>query len=153
MKKKIYVAYGSNMDLAQMAHRCPQAEFMGKGTMKDWRLLFKGSQTGSYATIERKEGYTGPVLLWQISKADEGRLDIYEGFPDFYYKQRVEVETEHGLEKGMAYIMHEERQLGTPTARYYDVLERAYEAFGFDLQILQDAYAISRDGNTLSTRA
>ena len=121
--------------------------------MKDWRLLFKGSQTGSYATIERMRGYTVPVLLWQISKADEGRLDIYEGFPGFYYKQTVEVETEHGLEKGMAYIMHEERQLGTPTARYYDVLERAYEAFGFDLQILQDAYAISRDGNTLSTRA
>ncbi len=62
---------------------------MGKGTMKDWRLLFKGSQTGSYATIERMRGYTVPVLLWQISKADEGRLDIYEGFPDFYYKQRV----------------------------------------------------------------
>ncbi len=121
--------------------------------MKDWRLLFKGSQTGSYATIERKTGYTVPVLLWQISKADEGRLDIYEGFPDFYYKQTVEVETEHDQEKGMAYIMHEERHLGTPTDRYYDVLERAYEAFGFDLQILQDAYAISRDGNTLSTRA
>ena len=46
----------------------------------------------------------------------------------------------------MAYIMHEERQLGTPTDRYYDVLERAYKAFGFDLQILQDAYAISRKG-------
>ena len=100
MKKKIYVAYGSNMDLTQMAHRCPQAEFMGKGTMKDWRLLFKGSQTGSYATIERMRGYTVPVLLWQISKADEGRLDIYEGFPDFYYKQRVEVETEHGATRG-----------------------------------------------------
>ena len=84
MKKKIYVAYGSNMDLVQMAHRCPQAELLGKGTMKG-RLLFKGSQTGSYATIERMRGYTVPVLLWQISKADEGRLDIYEGFPDFYY--------------------------------------------------------------------
>ena len=146
MKKKIYVAYGSNMDLAQMAHRCPQAELLGKGTMKDWRLLFKGSQTGSYATIERMRGYTVPVLLWQISKADEGRLDIYEGFPGFYYKQTVEVETEHGLQKGMVYIMHEERKLGIPTARYYDVLERAYKAFGFNQRILRDAYWISRDG-------
>ena len=146
MKKKIYVAYGSNMDLAQMAHRCPQAELLGKGTIKDWRLLFKGSQTGSYATIERMRGYTVPVLLWQISKADEGRLDIYEGFPGFYYKQIVEVETEHGLEKGMAYIMHEERKLGIPTARYYDVLERAYKAFGFNQRILRDAYWISRNG-------
>ena len=146
MKKKIYVAYGSNMDLAQMAHRCPQAELLGKGTIKDWRLLFKGSQTGSYATIERMQGYTVPVLLWQISKADEGRLDIYEGFPGFYYKQTVEVETEHGLQKGMVYIMHEERKLGIPTDRYYDVLERAYKAFGFNQRILRDAYWISRDG-------
>ena len=146
MKKKIYVAYGSNMDLAQMAHRCPQAELLGKGTIKDWRLLFKGSQTGSYATIERMRGYTVPVLLWQISKADEGRLDIYEGFPGFYYKQIVGVETEHGLEKGMAYIMHEERKLGIPTDRYYDVLERAYKAFGFNQRILRDAYWISRNG-------
>ena len=146
MKKKIYVAYGSNMDLAQMAHRCPQAELLGKGTIKDWRLLFKGSQTGSYATIERMRGYTVPVLLWQISKADEGRLDIYEGFPGFYYKQTVEVETEHGLQKGMVYIMHEERKLGIPTARYYDVLEQAYKAFGFNQRILRDAYWISRDG-------
>ena len=146
MKKKIYVAYGSNMDLAQMAHRCPQAELLGKGTIKDWRLMYKGSQTGSYATIERKEGYTVPVLLWQISKADEGRLDIYEGFPGFYYKQTVEVETEHGLQKGMVYIMHEERKLGIPTARYYDVLEQAYKAFGFNQRILRDAYWISRDG-------
>ena len=146
MKKKIYVAYGSNMDLVQMAHRCPQAELLGQGMMKDWQLLFKGSQTGSYATIERMQGYTVPVLLWQISKADEGRLDIYEGFPGFYYKQTVEVETEHGLQKGMVYIMHEERKLGIPTDRYYDVLERAYKAFGFNQRILRDAYWISRDG-------
>ncbi|MCH3958038.1 MAG: gamma-glutamylcyclotransferase [Selenomonas sp.] len=153
MKKKIYVAYGSNMDLAQMAHRCPQAELLGQGMMKDWQLLFKGSQTGSYATVERRRGYTVPVLLWQISKADENRLDVYEGFPDFYYKKTVKVETEHGSTKGMVYIMHEERKLGSPTARYYDVLERAYKAFDFDIQILQDAYAISRNGSTLSTQA
>jgi gamma-glutamylcyclotransferase (GGCT)/AIG2-like uncharacterized protein YtfP len=140
MKKKIYVAYGSNMDLAQMAHRCPQAELLGKGTIKDWRLLFKGSQTGSYATIERMRGYTVPVLLWAISKADEKRLDIYEGCPSFYYKKIVEVQTESGPVSGMVYIMHEERNLGIPTMQYYNVLARAYENFGFDLQILQKAY-------------
>ncbi len=145
MKKKIYVAYGSNMDLTQMAHRCPQAEFMGKGTMKDWRLLFKGSRTGSYATIERKTGYTVPVLLWQISKADEGRLDIYEGFPGFYYKQTVEVETEHGPEKGMAYIMHEERPIGIPSNFYMRTCLEGYDTFYFDKNILIDAYDKCRE--------
>ena len=40
----------------------------------------------------------------------------------------------------MVYIMHEERNLGIPTMQYYNVLARAYENFGFDLQILQKAY-------------
>ena len=140
MKKKIYVAYGSNMDLVQMAHRCPQAELLGQGMMKDWQLLFKGSQTGSYATIERKSGREVPVLLWAISKADEKRLDIYEGYPSFCYKKIVEVQTESGPVSGMVYIMHEERNLGIPTVQYYSVLVQAYENFGFDLRILQTAY-------------
>ena len=140
MKKKIYVAYGSNMDLVQMAHRCPQAELLGQGMMKDWQLLFKGSQTGAYATIERKSGREVPVLLWKISKADEHQLDIYEGCPSFYYKKIVGVQTESGPVRGMAYIMHEERNLGIPTMQYYNVLARAYENFGFDLRILQKAY-------------
>ena len=140
MKKKIYVAYGSNMDLVQMAHRCPQAELLGQGMMKDWQLLFKGSRTGAYATIERKSGREVPVLLWKISKADEHWLDIYEGCPSFYYKKIVEAQTESGTVSGMAYIMHEERNLGIPTMQYYNVLARAYENFGFDLQILQKAY-------------
>ena len=138
--KKLYVAYGSNMDLAQMAHRCPKAELLGQGVMKDWQLLFKGSKTGSYATIEHKVGDEVPVLLWKISKADENRLDIYEGYPSFYYKKTVEVQMESGLVRGMAYIMHEERNLGIPTMQYYNVLAQAYENFGFDLRILQKAY-------------
>ena len=140
MKKKIYVAYCSNMDLVQMAHRCPQAELLGQSMMKNWQLLFKGSQTGAYATIERKLGYEVPVLLWAISKVDEHWLDIYEGYPSFYYKKIVEVQTGSGPVSGMAYIMHEEKNLGIPTVQYYSVLVQAYENFGFDLRILQTAY-------------
>ena len=145
MKRKIYVAYGSNMDLAQMAYRCPQAKLLGKGLMKDWQLLFKGSQTGSYATIEQAGNHEVPVLLWEISRSDEARLNVYEGYPKFYYKKTVQVQTENGLVTGMAYIMHEERETGIPSAEYYDVLAQAYKKFGFDLKILQEAYRVSRD--------
>ena len=146
---KIYIAYGSNMDEAQMAHRCPEAQLLGTGLLEGWRLMFKGSLTGAYATIEREKGCTVPILLWRISAADEERLDRYEGFPSFYYKRTIQaVKTdEHGirtgLTRGMAYIMHEERKLGVPSEHYYMVLAEAYAKFGFDIKILEDAYEYS----------
>ena len=135
MKGKIYIAYGSNMDFPQMEGRCPDAEFLGAGVLRNWRLMFKGSLTGSYATIEKEKGLMVPVLLWRISAADEKRLDRYEGFPSFYYKKTVMVadvaavnaswSPKNGRCKGMAYIMHEERTLGLPSHSYYGVLANA----------------------------
>ena len=136
---KIYVAYGSNMDLEQMSRRCPGAVAFAKGNVKDYRLLFKGSRSGCYATIEPCEGAEVPVLLWEIDTHNEQALDRYEGFPSFYQKEIVEVETEHGLVKGMAYVMDPSRKFGAPDEWYYDVLDRAYERFGFDQEILEKA--------------
>ena len=150
---KNYIAYGSNMDLAQMAHRCPDAELLGTGMLVGWELLFKGSLTGSYATIERKAGAEVPVLLWRVSKEDEERLDRYEGFPHFYYKKTVAVAEFAPLSghsaatsrrRGMAYVMHEERKLGLPSEDYFLVLADAYEKFGFDLNILRQGVMNSR---------
>ena len=140
---KTYVSYGSNMDLEQMEWRCPDAELACSGTLRGYRLLFRGSKTGSYATIEPCEGSGVPVLLWKISAEDELSLDRYEGFPIFYQKKAVAVETERGLVKGMAYVMDPRRPLGAPSALYYGVLERAYERFGFDKAILARALSDS----------
>ena len=40
MKRKIYGAYGSNMNLEQMAHRCPKAKVIGSGILQDYKLTF-----------------------------------------------------------------------------------------------------------------
>ncbi len=148
-RQKIYIAYGSNMDFPQMKARCPDAVFLGTGVLRGWRLMFKGSRTGSYATVEKAAGCVTPVLLWKISAADEARLDRYEGFPAFYYKKTVPVvqvtavngtwTPKNGQCRGMAYIMHEERELGLPDCWYYGVLANAYRLFGFDMAILEDA--------------
>lgn len=107
---KNYIAYGSNMDENQMQFRCPESKLIGKGKLKNWRLMFKGSLSGNYATIEREKNFEVPILLWKISKADEKNLDRYEGCPNFYYKKEIEVEMDNGKKiSAMAYIMHEER--------------------------------------------
>lgn len=139
MKKKIYLAYGSNMDLEQMSHRCPTGRLLGASEIHGYRLLFKGSRTGSYATIEPFEGGMVPVLVWEIGEGDERSLDRYEGYPRFYQKKRIEVSLGDTLVMGMAYIMDPSRPFGEPSEWYYDVLEGAYDRFGFDVAILEKA--------------
>ena len=146
MKKSIYLAYGSNMSLEQMYHRCPDAEPVGKGIIKGWRLMFKGSQSGNYATIEKEEGCTVPVVVWAISRLDEERLDRYEGWPSFYVKETVEFEYigdrpgRRAKGEGMVYTMSPENStLGLPSKRYFDVLVEGYHRFGLDLNILYEA--------------
>lgn len=141
--EKYYIAYGSNMDEGQMVYRCPTAQLLGRTELEDYRLLFKGSKTGAYATIEPEEGSRVPVLVWTIGKEDEKRLDRYEGYPVFYYKKDLEIDLAGKRVTAMAYIMDESREYGKPSEGYYGVLERAYRKYGFPMEILTEAYKIS----------
>ena len=136
---KYYIAYGSNMDFEQMAYRCPHAEYVGTSVVEGYELLFKGSKTGSYATIEENADCKIPVLVWKITESDEENLDRYEGFPLFYYKKNLMVTVEGQTVEAMVYIMDEERCLGKPTDHYYRVLQKAYRKFEFDDTILKAA--------------
>ena len=71
MEKRYYIAYGSNLNIRQMRMRCPSARIIGTSVLKDYELLFKGSKTGSYLTIEKKEGGVVPVAVWEVTAADE----------------------------------------------------------------------------------
>ena len=147
MDMDFYLAYGSNLSVSQMLSRCPDAVYVGTAVIPGYRLLFRGSQTGSYLTIEKKQRRKVPVLVWKVSKEDEKALDRYEGCPRFYRKERMAV-TLHSLADGspigkvdaFVYIMDERRSLGKPTDWYYQVCEEGYHRFGFDLRILEKAY-------------
>lgn len=151
MKSRIYLAYGSNMDLEQMKARCPGAQLLGTGHLDGWQLLFKGSKTGAYATIEQDEDHYVPVLIWRITEEDEKRLDRYEGFPVFYYKRQIptimmdEEGKECGRTSGMAYIMREYRPFGLPSSWYTKLLANSYRDFGFDKGILHEALEYTSD--------
>ena len=145
MDKRYYLAYGSNLNVEQMRYRCPTARIIGTAVIEDYRLLFKGSQTGSYLTIEPTEGASVPVGVWSVTEDDEHRLDRYEGYPSFYYKKELPV-TITGIMTGkqrtrqcFVYIMHEDRPLGLPSNAYLDTCCEGYMDFGFDRQKLIDA--------------
>ena len=149
--KRYYIAYGSNLSVCQMQWRCPDAKVVGKGELKDWRLLFKGSKTGSYLTIERCEGFKVPVAVWEVSERDEVALDRYEGYPSFYYKEEFPFEFKSiktGKKQKAAvfvYIMHEERPLGIPSRHYLETCAMGYRLFKFDMAVLQEALLHSKE--------
>lgn len=145
MSKKYYLAYGSNLSMRQMSYRCPDAVYVGTAVIPDYQLLFKGSLTGSYLTIEKKKGSEVPVLVWQISDEDEYRLDRYEGCPTFYYKKEMRLPVKSMLTEeekevdAIVYVMHESHKKGCPSQDYYNVCLEGYHRFGFEDSILKKA--------------
>ena len=137
--KKLYAAYGSNLNFAQMEHRCPDATVYGTAELKDHELLFRGSPTSAVATIEPKEGSSVPILLWEISAKDERSLDRYEGWPSFYGKEQMDFEMDGETVSAMVYVMTPGHQLGSPSSYYYATIEEGYEDCGFDTAILEQA--------------
>lgn len=138
---KIYLAYGSNLNLEQMSHRCPTAKPIGTTTLKDYRLLFRGGHNGAVATVEPAKGKTVPCLLWEITPADESALNRYEGFPFLYRKETVRVKIGGKNVEAMVYIMNEGRPLGKPSCYYYSVIFEGYKSAGFDIAVLKQAVA------------
>jgi gamma-glutamylcyclotransferase (GGCT)/AIG2-like uncharacterized protein YtfP len=132
-KGRLYLAYGSNLNLEQMARRCPTAEVVGATVMRNWRLLFWG-----VATIERCQGDKVPVLVWNIKPADEYALDRYEGWPHLYRKESVRVTVNGKQVRAMVYVMNR-GHLTPPNRMYYNTILEGYKSAGFDVNILRNA--------------
>ena len=146
-----YLAYGSNLSIERMRGRCPDAEVIGRAMIPGYRMLFKKSQSGFYATIEQDANCTVPVLVYRISEYDEALLDRCEGYPRHYYKRYFQLSIrslDGGKLKGkkngcMAYVLHEDRPLGEPSMEYFNLLHEGYERWGFDTAVLEKALADS----------
>ena len=131
---RLYIAYGSNLNLPQMEQRCPYAKVVGASEIKNYELLFRG-----VATVEPKEGATVPVLLWKIEPLDEAELDRYEGWPHLYRKEMMDVELDGKTVSAMVYIMTPGHEFGAPSDCYTGVIREGYKSAGFDTQVLDDA--------------
>ena len=110
----------------------------------------KAEKTGSYLTIEPKDGSSVPVAVWETTAEDELALDRYEGYPTFYYKKELVLPIK-GIKTGKVrnrkvyvYIMHEDRPIGIPSKSYVRTCIEGYNNFGFDIDVLKSAYEPSR---------
>lgn len=137
--KKYYIAYGSNLNKAQMINRCPHAKARYTGLLNGWELFYAGSKSGNYATIRKCEGKAVPVAVWEIDGLDEYYLDMYEGYPTFYFKDTIKFRTNEGEKEAMVYIMRKDAEEGMPSIYYEKVVRQGYKDFGFDETYLDDS--------------
>jgi gamma-glutamylcyclotransferase (GGCT)/AIG2-like uncharacterized protein YtfP len=129
----LYAAYGSNMDPAQMAERCPHSPQRGSGWLEGWRLTFGGEDIGwegALATVVEDQGERVFVVLYELSDSDEESLDQWDGASLGYYrKAKVRVATLDGDVLAWLYVLNG-YEGGLPAARYLGIMADAAEAAG-----------------------
>lgn len=138
--KKLYLAYGSNLNLNQMKTRCPGAVLIGYTFIPDMRLIFRGSKTGHYLSIEKAINKKVPCGVFRITEQDERNLDRYEGYPSFYKKVQfgnlplfsMDGKEQPGKISAMAYILPQTAPAGMPTTEYLVTCMDGYRDFDFD---------------------
>lgn len=143
MRKKLYVAYGSNLNFHQMKYRCPGAKLCATGVIDGYELQFKGQPYGAFATIAPKAGASVPVAVWEISRQNELALDRYEGYPSHYFKEEVSVQLGGREVTAMVYLMNRKMDFGLPSPYYYATVQEGYRDCGLNVSILQKALRAS----------
>jgi phage replication-related protein YjqB (UPF0714/DUF867 family) len=98
-----YFAYGSNLCVAQMARRCPDATNPRPAVLAehDWLINQRG-----VATVEPFTGTEVHGVVWDISDRDLASLDSAEGVPVRYRRDRLAVHTDDGASDAWLYIDH-----------------------------------------------
>ena len=129
----LYFAYGSNLHHSQMKRRCKDSIFLKKINLKDFRLTFRSRYKA--ADIEPKKNSIVPGGLFEISKSDEKKLDVYEDFPNLYKKYYF---LYYG-KKVMTYTMTNKTLFRFPTERYLNVVKRGYKDCKLDVNYLKKA--------------
>ena len=129
----LYFAYGSNLNHFQMKRRCKDSIFLKKINLKNFKLTFRSKYRA--ADIEPKKNSIVPGGLFEISKSDEKKLDVYEDYPTLYKKYYFYY---YG-KKVMTYTMTKKTSFKFPTERYLIIIKRGYKDCTLSLNYLKKA--------------
>jgi gamma-glutamylcyclotransferase (GGCT)/AIG2-like uncharacterized protein YtfP len=128
-----YFAYGSNLNHFQMKRRCKDSVFLKKINLTNFKLTFRSKYRA--ADIEPKKNSIVPGALFEISKSDEKKLDVYEDYPALYKKYYFT----YYSKKVMTYTMTKKTLFAYPTERYLNIIKRGYKDCNLDNHILKKA--------------
>jgi AIG2-like family len=123
----LYFAYGSNMDRAAMAVRCPGATALGPARLVRHRFIVTAD---GYATVLRDPHRAAWGLLWNLALADIPALDRYESLATGLYTKSVQpVLAAAGPRRALVYLARSSRP-GAPKAGYVEGVVAAAAAAG-----------------------
>ena len=134
----LYFAYGSNLCHFQIKKRCKDSKFIKKINLKGFKLNFRSKYRA--ADIDIKKNSIVPGGLFNISKNDEKKLDVYEDYPNlyrkhffFYYGKKV-----------MTYTMVKKTRFTYPTERYLNTIKQGYKNCNLDNKYLINALKFNK---------
>jgi len=134
----LYFAYGSNLNHFQMKRRCKDSAFLKKYDLKGYRLNFRSKYRA--ADIEKKRNSIVQGALFEISKSDEKKLDVYEDFPILYKK----IYFKYYNKKVMTYIMNKKTPFRYPTEKYLNVIKQGYKDCKLNKKFLTKALRLNK---------
>jgi gamma-glutamylcyclotransferase (GGCT)/AIG2-like uncharacterized protein YtfP len=129
----LYFAYGSNLNHFQMKRRCKDSVFIKKINLNNFKLTFRSKYRA--ADIEKKKNSIVSGALFEISRSDERKLDVYEDYPILYKKYYF---THYG-KNVMTYTMTKKTLFTYPTERYLNIIKRGYKDCDLDEWYLKKA--------------
>ena len=145
--RSYYFGYGMNTHTEQMAKRCPDATLVGVAHLNDYRLVFR-----NHADIEIDVGNIVSGVLWEVSDSDMIALDRLEGFPTYYLRQRVLVQTDTEAYIAWVYSMVDQDYEMTPSTSYYDMCTEGYKHHDVSTAQLVDAMAAAPSQKYIDTK-
>ncbi len=127
----LYFAYGSNLDGAQMALRCPGHGFRGLARLRGHRLHFPlysaSTWKGAVASLEPHAGTDVWGVLYDLTAAHVAALDHHEGLdrtPPRYRRADLAVEQDGMATVAFTYLGLPDDVLPEPrpSRRYLDAI-------------------------------
>ncbi|MDJ0447554.1 gamma-glutamylcyclotransferase family protein [Methylocystis sp. JR02] len=82
----LHFAYGSNMDAAAMARRCPRSRLLGRARLARWRFVILPSGFASVVPDARAAVHGA---LWDVPASDVAALDRYEQVGQGLYAKKI----------------------------------------------------------------
>lgn len=138
----LYFAYGSNLNRAAMARRCPGAHAVGPATLDDHEFFVGIDGWGS---VRRKRGARVYGVLWRLTLRDIAALHAYELLHQGLYDVRnLPVRSAGKRVRAMIYRLRR-RGAGKPKPGYVEMIAAAARAWN-----LPEAYVRSVERRSIS---
>ena len=132
--KHYYFGYGMNSNLDQMSARCPEAVCFGSAKLHGYKFVFRG-----HADVELDKSSTVQGVLWEVNNYDLESLDLLEGFPTYYLRQRAYVEIDNVEVVAWVYMMNDQSFVNNPSQSYYEMCYEGYIQNNIDTTQLFEA--------------